>query len=68
MTEHVAEVEHRASTLQDVNVKQRLIDLIIVPYDQEADVFWRGDIWHESHDRQRLQGPRGPCRPCAGQP
>jgi phage head maturation protease len=44
------EVEHRASTLQDVNTKQRLIDLIVVPYNQEADIFWRGDLWHESHD------------------
>lgn len=50
------EVEHRASTLQDVNVKQRLIDLIIVPYDQEADVFWRGEVWHESHDRNAYRG------------
>lgn len=50
------EVEHRASTLQDVNVKQRLIDLIIVPYDQEADVLWRGDIWHETHDRNAYRG------------
>jgi phage head maturation protease len=50
------EVEHRASSLQDVNKKQRLIDLIIVPYDQEADVFWRGDIWHESHDRNAYRG------------
>src|SRR5918995_6048719 len=51
-----AEVEHRASVLQDVNVKQRIVELIIVPYDQEADVFWRGDLWHESHDRNAYRG------------
>src|SRR4030095_8745323 len=50
------EVEHRASSLQDVNKKQRLIDLIVVPYDQEADIFWRGDVWHESHDRNAYRG------------
>jgi len=50
------EVEHRASSLQDVDKKQRLIDLIVVPYDQEADIFWHGDIWHESHDRGAYQG------------
>jgi phage head maturation protease len=51
-----SEVEHRSSTLQDVNKKQRLVDLIAVPYDQEADVFWRGEIWHESHDRHAYDG------------
>lgn len=56
MGKRSAEVEHRASTLQDVDKKQRLIDLIIVPYDQEADVVWRGDIWHESHDRNAYRG------------
>jgi len=50
------EVEHRSSTLQDVNVKQRLIDLIIVPYDQEGDVFYRGDMWRESHDPGAYRG------------
>jgi phage head maturation protease len=50
------EVEHRAATLQDVDKRQRLIDLIIVPYDQEADVFWRGEIWHETHDRSAYLG------------
>ena len=53
---HAVEVEHRSSTLQDVNKRQRLVDLIIVPYDQEADIFWRGDIWHETHDRRAYIG------------
>lgn len=56
MSQHSTEVEHRSSTLQDVNKKQRLIDLIAVPYDQEADVFWRGEVWHESHDRHAYDG------------
>jgi phage head maturation protease len=50
------EVEHRAASMRDVDKKQRLIDLIIVPYDQEADVFWHGDVWHESHDRNAYRG------------
>jgi hypothetical protein len=50
------EVEHRNSTLQDVDKRQRLIDVIAVPWDQEADVFWRDGIWHESHDRHAYDG------------
>ena len=58
MTDIVAppEVEHRSSTLQDVNKKLRLIDLIAVPWEQEADVVWRGEVWHESFDRHAFDG------------
>lgn len=52
----MAEVEHRASSVADVNVRQRLIDIIAVPYDEEADVVWRGDVWHESFDRKAFDG------------
>lgn len=50
------EVEHRHSTVADVNTRQRVIDIIAVPYDQETDVAWRGDIWHESFDRKAFDG------------
>jgi hypothetical protein len=50
------EIELRSSTLQDVNKKQRLIDMIAVPWEQEADVLWRGEMWHESHDRHAYDG------------
>lgn len=49
-------VEHRSSTLQDIDTRQRLIDIIAVPYDQETDVVWRGDVWHESFDRKAFDG------------
>jgi hypothetical protein len=52
----VGEVEHRSSTLQDVNTRQRIVEIIAVPYDEEADVMWRGDIWHESFDRKAFEG------------
>ena len=51
-----AEVEHRHSTVSDVNTRQRLIDIIAVPYDQETDVVWRNDLWHESFDRRAFDG------------
>jgi hypothetical protein len=51
-----AEVEHRSSTISDVNVRQRIIEIIAVPYDQEADISWHGEIWHESFDRHAFDG------------
>jgi hypothetical protein len=52
----LTEVEHRNSQLQDVNKKKRLIDILAVPWDEEADVEWRGEIWHETHDRHAYDG------------
>lgn len=40
----------------EVNRKQRLIDLIVVPWNQEAEVPWRGELWHESFERTALNG------------
>jgi HK97 family phage prohead protease len=34
-------------TLTDVNRRQRIIELLAVPWNQPAEVFWRGDIWTE---------------------
>lgn len=31
----------------DVDSRQRIIDLIAVPWEQEARVFWRGEYWSE---------------------
>lgn len=50
------EVEHRSSTLQDVNKKKGFIDLLAVPWEQEAEVVWRGDVWSESFDRHAFDG------------
>lgn len=44
------------STIADVNVRQRLIDLIVVPWDQEAEVGWRGEMWRESFQRGSFDG------------
>jgi phage head maturation protease len=55
-SQQVVEVEHRSSTVSDIDKKQGIIEIIAVPYDQEADVSWRGDIWHESFDRNAFEG------------
>ncbi len=35
------------ATLADVDVRQRIIDLVAVPWNQEASVPWRGEMWRE---------------------
>lgn len=50
------EIILRSSTLTDVDAKLRLIDLIAVPYDQETEVFWRGEPWREVFDRSSFTG------------
>ena len=44
------------SVIADVNQRQRLIDLIAVPWDQEGEVTWRDDIWRESFQRGAFDG------------
>lgn len=51
------EVLHRNSTLQDINRKLRLVDLIAVPWDEETDrAEWRDEVWRESFDRHAFDG------------
>lgn len=50
-------VETRSSTLQDVNKKLRIVDVIAVPWDEETDrASWMGEVWHESFDRNAFDG------------
>jgi HK97 family phage prohead protease len=44
------------SVIADVNQRQRLIDLIVVPWDQEAEVPWRGEMWRETFNRGAFDG------------
>lgn len=46
----------RNSTLTDVDRKQRLIDMVAIPWEQEADVEWRGEMWREVHARGAYDG------------
>lgn len=40
----------------NVDRRQRLIDLIAVPWDSPAEIFWRGDIWTEVFERGAFNG------------
>lgn len=55
---HQVEIlERRDSTvLEDVDFKQRIIDVIAVPYEQEAEVAWRGEMWREVFSRAAFNG------------
>jgi HK97 family phage prohead protease len=44
------------SSIADVNVRERIIDLIAVPWDQEAEIGWRGEFWRESFMRGAFDG------------
>lgn len=44
------------SVIADVNQRQRIIDLIVVPWDQEAEVPWRGEMWRETFQRGAYDG------------
>jgi len=44
------------ATLKDVDVKQRIITVLAVPYEQEAQVEWRGTMWGEVISRGAFNG------------
>lgn len=45
-----------AGLVTDIDEKLRLIDLIAVPYDEEAEIVWRGEPWREVFDRSAFNG------------
>jgi phage head maturation protease len=51
-----APVEMRAATLASVDFPQRTIEIVAIPYGQEAIVEYRGELWHESVERGAFAG------------
>jgi phage head maturation protease len=51
-----APIETRSATVGAVDYPQRTIEVIAVPYDQEALVEYRGELWRESFDRGSFDG------------
>lgn len=45
--------------LDDVDFKQRVIDIVAVPWEQEGKVFWRGEFWSEVFERGAFDGVVG---------
>lgn len=51
-----APVEFRSSNVASVNFAQRIIELIAVPYEEEAAVEYRGEMWKERFLRGAWDG------------
>lgn len=49
-------LERGDATLRDVDFKQRLIQVVAVPWEQEGEVFWRGEWWNEVFSRAAFNG------------
>lgn len=49
-------IEMRSASVGEVNFPQRLIEVVAVPYEQEAVVEYRGELWNESFDRGSFNG------------
>jgi HK97 family phage prohead protease len=49
-------VELRSSTITEVDTRQRIIDLIAVPWGEEGEVMWRGEPWREVFVRGAFDG------------
>lgn len=56
MTSQSLPIEFRRATVSNVNFEQRIIELIAVPYEEEASVEYRGEIWRESFLRGSFDG------------
>lgn len=44
------------ATVRDVDTKQRIVTVIAVPWEQETQVFWRGETWREVFTRGAFDG------------
>lgn len=49
-------IEMRSASVGDVNFPERLIEVLAVPYGQEALVEYRGEFWNESFERGSFDG------------
>lgn len=50
------EIRSTSTEVADVNMKQRIITLVTVPYDQQAEVGYRGEVWKESFSPAAFHG------------
>ena len=50
------EIRSTPAEVADVNVKQRIITVIAVPYEQPAQIHYRGEMWDEVFSRTAFSG------------
>lgn len=51
-----APIEFRSAAIAEVRFAERLIEVVAVPYEQEAVVEYRGELWQESFMRGAFDG------------
>lgn len=51
-----APIEFRSATIAEVRFAQRMVEVIAVPYEQEATIEYRGELWRESFLRGAFDG------------
>jgi hypothetical protein len=49
-------IESRAASVVGTDAPQRVIEVLAVPYEQEAIVEYRGEVWRESFERGAFDG------------
>lgn len=54
-----APVEFRSASVDGVNHDQRIVTVIVAPYDQPTPVMWRNEVWQESFERCAWDGIEG---------
>lgn len=49
-------IEFREASVVGINFAQRIVELVVVPYEEEAVIEYRGEMWRESFDRAAFDG------------
>lgn len=49
-------VEYRTATVVDVDPSERIVEIVVVPYEEEARIEYRGELWDESFMRGAWDG------------
>lgn len=49
-------IEYRNASVVGVNFEQRIVELVVVPYEEEATVEYRGEEWQETFLRGAFEG------------
>lgn len=58
----LAPIELRSATTVNTNVKQRIVTVIVAPYDQPTPVMWNDEVWQESFERSAWAALQKPVR------
>ena len=51
-----APIEFRSATIAEVKFVDRMVEVVAVPYEQEAVIEYRGEVWRESFVRGSFDG------------